>query len=396
MKYNLSEKTLKIAPSLTLEISAMAAALNSKCVNVIGFGVGEPDFETPENIKNAAIEAINQGQTRYTPTAGMPELRKAVCEKFKRDNGLDYEPENIVVSSGAKQSLSNAFTAILNPGDEVIIASPYWVSYPESVKLAGGVPVIVETAEENGFKFDIDDLKNAVNEKTKAIILNSPGNPTGTVYSEEELKAIAEVAVENNIFVVSDEIYEKLIYDGKHVSIASFGDEIKDLTIVVNGMSKAYAMTGWRIGFTASNKEIAKLMSNIQGHITSNPNSIAQYASIEGLRGDQSTVESMREEFEKRKNYACERVNEIKGLSCIKPKGAFYIMINISEYLGKTVQGMEIKDSLDFTKLVLEKGNVAVVPGIAFGSDKFVRLSYATSMENIKEGLNRIEQVLTA
>lgn len=396
MKYNLSEKALKIAPSLTLEISAMAAALKSKGVNVIGFGVGEPDFETPENIKNAAIEAINQGQTRYTPTAGMPELRKAVCEKFKRDNGLDYEPENIVVSSGAKQSLSNAFTAILNPGDEVIIASPYWVSYPESVKLAGGVPVIVETAEENGFKFDIDDLKNAVNEKTKAIILNSPGNPTGTVYSEEELKAIAEVAVENNIFVVSDEIYEKLIYDGKHVSIASFGDEIKDLTIVVNGMSKAYAMTGWRIGFTASNKEIAKLMSNIQGHITSNPNSIAQYASIEGLRGDQSAVESMREEFEKRKNYACERVNEIKGLSCIKPKGAFYIMINISEYLGKTVQGMEIKDSLDFTKLVLEKGNVAVVPGIAFGSDKFVRLSYATSMENIKEGLNRIEQVLTA
>lgn len=396
MKYNLSEKALKIAPSLTLEISAMAAALKSKGVNVIGFGVGEPDFETPENIKNAAIEAINQGQTRYTPTAGMPELRKAVCEKFKRDNGLDYEPENIVVSSGAKQSLSNAFTAILNPGDEVIIASPYWVSYPESVKLAGGVPVIVETAEENGFKFDIDDLKNAVNEKTKAIILNSPGNPTGTVYSEEELKAIAEVAVENNIFVVSDEIYEKLIYDGKHVSIASFGDEIKNLTIVVNGMSKAYAMTGWRIGFTASNKEIAKLMSNIQGHITSNPNSIAQYASIEGLRGDQSAVESMREEFEKRKNYACKRVNEIKGLSCIKPKGAFYIMINISEYLGKTVQGMEIKDSLDFTKLVLEKGNVAVVPGIAFGSDKFVRLSYATSMENIKEGLNRIEQVLTA
>lgn len=396
MGKKLSEKALKIAPSLTLEISAIAAELRGKGINVIGFGVGEPDFETPKNIKDAAIKAINEGKTRYTPTAGMPELRKAICEKFKRDNNLDYDIENIVVSSGAKQSLTNAFTAILNPGDEVIIASPYWVSYPEAIKLADGVPAIVETKEENGFKFNIDELKEAINKKTKAIVLNSPGNPTGTVYTKEELQKIAEIAVENKIYIISDEIYEKLIYVGEHISIASLGEEIKDLTIIVNGMSKAYAMTGWRIGFTASNKEIAKLMSNIQGHTTSNSNSIAQYASIEGLRGNQDEVKNMVEEFKKRREYAYNRVNEIKGLSCIEPKGAFYIMINISEYIGKTIQGMKIEGSLDFTKLLLEKGNVAIVPGIAFGNDNLVRLSYATSLENIKEGLNRIESVLKA
>lgn len=394
MKPEVSKKALSIAPSLTLEITAMAADLKSKGVDIIGFGAGEPDFETPENIRKAAVDAIEKGMTRYTATTGIPELKKAICEKFKKDNGLDYEPKNIIVSSGAKQSLYNAFAAILNEGDEVIVPNPYWVSYPEAVKLADGTPVLVDAREENGFKYDIEDLKKAVNEKTKAIIVNSPSNPTGGVYTREELAEIAELAVEKNIFIVSDEIYEKLIYDGEHVSIASLGDEIKDLTIVVNGMSKAYAMTGWRIGYAAASEDLVKLMSNIQAHMTSNPNSVAQYASLEALVGDQSTVEGMRVEFEKRKNYMVEKINSISGLSCINPKGAFYIMANISALKGKTIEGIKIESSLDFTKLLLEKANVAVVPGVAFGSDDYVRLSYATSMENIKNGLDRIEKVL--
>ncbi|MDO5707465.1 MAG: pyridoxal phosphate-dependent aminotransferase [Andreesenia angusta] len=394
MKNNLSKKAEKIAPSLTLEISAMAAELKSKGINVIGFGVGEPDFETPKNIKDAAIEAINNGITRYTPTAGIVELREAICEKFEKDNELKYDLDNIVVSSGAKQSLSNAFMAILNPGDEVIIPNPYWVSYPEAIKLADGKPVLLETKEENGFKYSFEDLRDAINDKTKAIVLNSPSNPTGIIYDREDLEKIAELAVEKNIFIISDEIYEKLIYDGEHISIASINEDIKDLTITVNGVSKAYAMTGWRIGYTASNKKIAKLMSTIQGHTTSNANSIAQYASIEAIKGDQSEVDKMREEFKKRKDFMVNRINEIDNLSCLEPRGAFYIMLNISKLFGKKLFGVEINSSIDFTKVILEKGNVAVVPGIAFGNDNFVRLSYANSLENIAEGLNRIEKVL--
>ncbi len=395
MGLGLSKKASEISPSLTLEISAMAAEMKKKGIDIIGFGVGEPDFETPQNIKDAAFEAINKGLTRYTPATGTIELRQAICDKLKRDNGLDYEPLNIIVSSGAKQSLYNAFAALLNPGDEVIVPSPYWVSYPEAVKLADGVPVLVETREENSFKFDIEDLKAAVNEKTKILILNSPANPTGAVYTEEELKEIAELAVEKEFYVVADEIYEKLIYEGKHISIASLGEQIKQQTIVINGVSKAYAMTGWRIGYAAvADHKIANMMGNIQGHMTSNPNSIAQYASIEALNGDQSEVEKMKVEFEKRRDFMYKRINEIEGLSCVEPKGAFYVMMNISKLRGKTINGYEINDSLDFTKLVLEKANVAVVPGVAFGNEDFVRLSYATSMENIKNGLDRIEKAL--
>ncbi|MBU5314294.1 pyridoxal phosphate-dependent aminotransferase [Tissierella carlieri] len=395
MNFNLSAKGLRIAPSITLEITAKAKAMKDSGIDVISFGAGEPDFNTPENIQQEGIRAIKEGLTRYTPASGIVELKKAVCEKFKIDNGLEYKPSNIIISSGAKHSIHNALMAILNPGDEVIFAVPYWVSYPELVSLADGVPVCIETKEENDFKFNVEDLNKVLTDKTKAIILNSPSNPTGSIYSEEELRAIAEWAVKNNIFVISDEIYEKLIYDdNKHVCIASFNEEIKRLTIVINGMSKSHAMTGWRIGYAAAHEEIIKVMSNIQSHATSNPCSISQYASVEGLSGDQGSVEEMKKHFVERRNYMAETINSIKGLSCRKPQGAFYIMVNFTQLLGKTVKGKVINSSLDFANLLLDEGKVAVVPGIAFGDDKYVRLSYATSMENIKNGLERIKQIV--
>lgn len=394
---NLSKKGLGITPSVTLEITAKAKAMKAKGVDVISFGAGEPDFNTPKNIQNEGIRAIKEGLTRYTSASGIVELKKAVCEKFRQDNNLSYDPENIVISSGAKHSIYNALMAILNPDDEVIISIPYWVSYPQMVKIAGGQPVFIQTKEENGFKFNVDDLNRVLTDKTKAIILNSPSNPTGAIYTEDELRSIAEWAVENNIFIISDEIYEKLVYDDlKHISIANLGDEIKDLTIVVNGMSKAYAMTGWRIGYAAAHKDIAKIMSNIQSHTTSNPCSISQYASVEGLTGNQESIIQMKEHFEERRNYMAETVNSIRGLSCKKPKGAFYIMINLKELKGKTIKGKEINSSLDFANLLLDEGKVAVVPGIGFGDDDYIRLSYATSMENIKEGLRRIKDIVEA
>lgn len=394
---NLSKKGLGITPSVTLEITAKAKAMKAKGVDVISFGAGEPDFNTPKNIQNEGIRAIKEGLTRYTSASGIVELKEAVCEKFRQDNNLSYDPENIVISSGAKHSIYNALMAILNPDDEVIISIPYWVSYPQMVKIAGGQPVFIQTKEENGFKFNVDDLNRVLTDKTKAIILNSPSNPTGAIYTEDELRSIAEWAVENNIFIISDEIYEKLVYDDlKHISIANLGDEIKDLTIVVNGMSKAYAMTGWRIGYAAAHKDIAKIMSNIQSHTTSNPCSISQYASVEGLTGNQESIIQMKEHFEERRNYMAETVNSIRGLSCKKPKGAFYIMINLKELKGKTIKGKEINSSLDFANLLLDEGKVAVVPGIGFGDDDYIRLSYATSMENIKEGLRRIKDIVEA
>ncbi|WP_425447508.1 pyridoxal phosphate-dependent aminotransferase [Dethiothermospora halolimnae] len=395
MDFNLSRKAKSITPSVTLEITAKAKAMKSEGIDVIGFGAGEPDFNTPKNIQNAGIKAIEDGNTRYTATPGIMELRKAVCDKFKRDNDLDYKPENILVSSGAKHSIYNALSAILNPEDEVIIPNPYWVSYPELVKLADGVPVEVKTLEENGFKYKVEDLKKALTDKTKAIFLNSPSNPTGTVYEREELEEIAKWAVENNIFVISDEIYEKLVYDdANHISIATLNDKIKDLTIIINGMSKAYAMTGWRMGFAAAHKEIIKVMTNLQSHSTSNASSISQYASVEGLNGDQSPIEEMRKHFEDRRNYMVDKINSIEGLSCKKPKGAFYVMANISEVKGKEIKGRKINDSIDFAGALLEEVNVALVPGKAFGADDYVRLSYANSLDNIKEGLNRIEDFL--
>ncbi|MDK2811005.1 MAG: aspartate aminotransferase [Petroclostridium sp.] len=395
MSLFLSKKALSISPSSTLAIDAKFKSMKAKGIDVVGFGAGEPDFDTPAHIKEAAIKAINEGFTKYTPASGMPQLREAVCRKFKRDNGLDYSPEQIVVSNGAKHSLVNAFMAICDPGDEVIIPAPFWVSYPEMVKMADGVPVFLNTSEENNFKFTVEDLKKAITAKTRALVLNSPSNPTGMVYSREELKEIAEVAVQNNIYIISDEIYEKLIYDGmEHTSIATFGDEIKDLTIIINGVSKTYAMTGWRIGYTASNAKIAKVMGNIQSHATSNPNSIAQVAAIAALDGPQDDIEVMRKAFIERRDYMVDRINSIEGLSCSKPQGAFYVMMNIKSILGKEFYGRVITNSDEFADVLLEKANVALVPGSGFGAEEYVRWSYATSMQNIVEGLNRIEKFI--
>lgn len=391
----LSKKALSISPSSTLTIDAKAKKMKAEGIDIVGFGAGEPDFDTPLHIKEAAIKAINEGFTKYTPASGTLELKEAVCRKFKRDNNLIYKPSNIVISNGAKHSLVNVFQAILNPGDEVIIPAPFWVSYPEMVKIADGTPVILNTTEDESFKFSIDKLEKAITSKTKAIVLNSPSNPTGMIYTEDELKAIADLAVKKGIFVVSDEIYEELIYDGyKHVSIASINDEIKDLTIVVNGVSKSYSMTGWRIGYTASNEQIANIMGNVQSHATSNPNSIAQKAALAALEGPQDIIDEMAAEFVKRRDYMVDRINKIPGLSCIKPNGAFYVMMNISKIIGKEICGTVVKGSDDFANLLLEKANVALVPGSGFGTDIHVRLSYATSLKNITEGLNRIENFL--
>ena len=390
----LSIKNMAIAPSPTLAIDAKFKEMKANGEDVVGFGCGEPDFDTPQYIKDAAIKAIADGFTKYTPASGTLDLKKAVAEKFKKDNGLEYEAKNVVISNGAKHSLVNAFSAILNPGDEVIIPAPFWVSYPEMVKMADGTPVILNTTEENGFKFSAKDLEEAINPKTKALVLNSPSNPTGMVYTEEELRAIADVCVKHKIFVIADEIYEKLIYDGKHISIASFNDEIKDLTITINGVSKSYAMTGWRIGFAVANDKIAKIMANVQSHAASNPNSIAQAATLAALTGPQDEVEEMRLVFKERRDYMANRINSIEGVSCTMPQGAFYIMMNIEELIGKTIAGTVITGSDAFAEAFLTNAKVALVPGSGFGADKYLRWSYATSMENIKEGLDRLEKFL--
>ncbi len=390
----ISKKALSIAPSPTLAIDTKFKQMKADGIDVVGFGAGEPDFDTPKHICDAAVKAIMEGKTRYTPAAGTLPLRKAVCEKFLKENGLSYEPSQIVVSNGAKHSLVNVFMAICNPGDEVIIPAPYWVSYPEMVKIADGVPVTLMTKEENGFKTTAKELEAAITPKTRAIVLNSPSNPTGMVYTADELKEIAEVAVRHNVYVVSDEIYEHLIYEGKHTSIASFGEKIKDLTIIVNGVSKTYAMTGWRIGFTASNSALAKAMSSVQSHATSNPNSIAQEATIAALEGGLECVEEMKKEFVKRRDYMVERINNIPGVSCLKPNGAFYIMMNINGIIGTTLYGKEIKSADDFADMFLDIAKVAVVPGTGFEAPEYVRWSYATSMDNCREGLDRLEKFL--
>ena len=390
----ISEKAKGISPSKTLAIDAKFKQMKAEGVDVVGFGAGEPDFDTPQYIKDAAIKAICEGKTKYTPAAGTVELRKAICKKLKDENGLDYAPEQIVVSNGAKHSLVNVFQAILNPGDEVIIPAPFWLSYPEMVKLADGVPVVLNTTEENQFKFTAEEFRTAITPKTRALVLNSPSNPTGMVYTKEELYALAEVAVENNIYVVSDEIYEHLIYEGKHVSIATASQAMKDLTIIVNGVSKTYAMTGWRIGYTASPAPIAKVMSNIQSHATSNPNSIAQVATIAALGGGQEEIAVMKKAFSERRDYMVERINSIEGISCLKPNGAFYVLMNISKLKGRMMGGKVINSSDDFAEVLLEKAKVALVPCSGFGADDFVRWSYATSMENIKEGIDRVENFI--
>jgi len=391
---NLSKRALKIKPSETLSILEMANKMNSEGEDVIIFGAGEPDFDTSDNIKNAAIKAINDNFTRYTPGAGIEELRKAICGKLKRDNGLNYNYEQIVVSNGSKQALLNACIAVLNPGEEVIIPSPYWVSYPEIVKLAGGTPVIVKTEKENCFKVTRAQLERALSDKTKAFILNSPCNPSGMVYSLQELQMIADFAEEHDIFIISDEIYEKFIYSGKlaHTSIASLGKNTYKRTILINGLSKSHAMTGWRVGYAASSKKIAYVMANIQSHSTSNINSIAQKAAVEALNGNQDNVLAMVNEFKHRRDYIAQRVSDIPFLSSLIPKGAFYLFVDISKMCGTRVLDREINNASDISEILLDKYKVAVVPCDAFGFENYIRLSYAISMEHIVKGINRIEK----
>ena len=380
----IASRLKELTPSLTLAIDSKAKAMKAEGIDVCGFGAGEPDMDTPEHIKAAAIAALQSGHTKYTPSSGIPELRKAISEKFSRDNGLVYKPSQIIVSGGAKHSCFNAIAAVINPGDEVIIPAPFWLSYPEMVRMAGGVPVIVETTEENEWKITAADFENAMTPCTKMIIINSPGNPTGSVYTREELRAISEVAAEEDIFILSDEIYEKLTYDGaEHVSIASLTPEAYDLTITVNGFSKAYAMTGWRLGYLAAPEPIAKAIDSMQSHMTSNPCSFAQYGGLAALTGDQQGVSDMRDEFDIRRQYMFDRINSIPGISAVRPLGAFYVLANISSF------GLK---SQNFADRLLSKANVALVPGIAFGDDRTVRLSYATSLDVIKTGLDRIEE----
>lgn len=391
----LSKKNLDITASLTLEIDAKAKKMKAQGIDVIGFGAGEPDFNTPLFIIDAAKEALDKGYTRYTPSSGILELRQAICHKLLVDNGMTYKPQEILVSNGAKHSLYNIFQAILNPGDEVIIPSPYWVSYPEMVKMADGIPVFVDTLEEDNFGINLETLKQVITHRTKAIIINSPNNPCGCVYGREQLEGIAELALKHGFFIVSDEIYEELLYDGtEHISIASLSPEVKDITLLVNGMSKAYAMTGWRIGYTAGNPKIIDVMANVQSHSTSNPNSIAQYASLAALEGPKDVVMDMVSQFDHRRRFIVDRINATEGISCTMPLGAFYVMMNISKIIGRTYKGRVIEGSLDFADALLDSQNVAVVPGIAFGADEYVRLSYATSKENIHRGLNRIEDFI--
>jgi len=392
----LSKRAVSIKPSPTLTIDAKAKSLIASGVNVINFGAGEPDFDTPQNIKEAAIKAIKNGFTKYTPSGGIDELKTAIIEKFKRDNDITYEKGEILVSCGAKHSLYNIAEALFDYGDEVIIPAPYWVSYPEQVLLNGAIPIIVKTDEKTGFKITPELLKANISKKTKALILNSPSNPTGTAYDRKTLEAIADISITYDFYVISDEIYEKLTYDGfKHISIASLGDEIKQRTIVVNGVSKSYAMTGWRIGFAAGPKEIISAMNNIQSQSTSNPTSIAQKAAVEALTGPQDFVHQMVSEFDRRRVCMTEWLQRIKGITCLRPVGAFYVFTDVSYYYGKNFNDRQINSSLDLSSYLLEETGVAVVPGEAFGDDRCIRLSYAVSIENIEKGLQRIEDALT-
>jgi aspartate aminotransferase len=379
----ISARAAQLTPSLTLSIDSKAKAMKSEGIDVCGFGAGEPDFDTPDHIKAAAIAALEAGFTKYTPSGGLPELRQAIAEKLEADNQLKYRPSQIIVSSGAKHSCYNAILATCQAGDEVLIPSPYWVSYPDMVRLAGAEPVIVATTERNGWKMRAADFENAMTPRTKMLILNTPGNPTGSVYTREELEGIVEVAAEEDIYILSDEIYEKLVYDDvQHVSIASLSQEAYDLTITVNGFSKAYAMTGWRLGYMAAPEAVAKAADNIQSHSTSHPCSFAQRGAVAALKGDQQPLADMRDEFSMRRNYMFDRITKIPNITAVRPEGAFYILVNISQ-LGLSSQ--------NFADRLLSKANVAVVPGIAFGDDRTVRLSYATSIDVIKKGLDRFQ-----
>lgn len=391
----LSRIASAVHASTTLAIDAKAKQMKADGLDVVGFGTGEPDFDTPENIKKAAIAAINDGKTKYTPAAGIIPLRKAVAESLKRELNLDYDFTQIVIASGAKHNLYAALRVLVNPGDEVILPAPYWVSYDEMIAMVGGVSVILHAGEDQHFKITAAQLEAVVTDKTKAVIINNPSNPTGMLYSKEELEAIAAVCVKHDLYIIADEIYFKLLYDGRtFTSIASLGEEVKERTIVINGVSKSYAMTGWRIGYAAAPANIAKVMANYLSHSTGAPSTISQWAAVEAFNGPQETVEDMRKVFEERRNYIVSRMNSIEGVSCIMPEGAFYVMMNIEKLKGKTIGGTVINNSDDFAMAFLEKELVAVVPCSGFGAPDFVRWTYATSMGNIKEGLDRLERFL--
>jgi aspartate aminotransferase len=381
----ISSRIKNISPSLTLAVTAKARKMKAEGVDIIGFGSGEPDFDTPSHIKDAAIKSIQQGFTKYTPTSGIDELKRVICEKFSADNNLRYEPSDIVVSCGAKHSIYNIIQAACDKGDEVIIPSPYWLSYPEMVRMAEGAPVFIETSEKDNFKVSIRALKGFITKKTKIIIINSPSNPTGCVYNIDELKKIGELALEKNILLISDEIYEKIIFDNrKHVSVASISRGLYENTVVVNGVSKSYAMTGWRVGYLASpSKDLISAIKNLQDHSTSNPTSISQMAALEALKNKDRGIDEMVREFERRRDYIVERVNNTKGLSCIKPEGAFYVFCKLEKAR---------LSSMEATERLLDEARVAVIPGKPFGSDRHIRLSFATSMENIKKGMDRMEK----
>jgi len=391
----LSARAQRLQPSATLTITAKAKALKSQGVDVIGFGAGEPDFDSPDHVKEEAIRAINEGMTKYTGVGGIDELKDAIIHRLKEDHNLEYERSEIIASVGAKHTLYNVIQVLFDSGDEVIVPAPYWVSYPEQIRLAEATPVIIYTKESEGFKLTPDQLRAHINPKTKALILNYPSNPTGATYNEEELRAIVDVAMDAGLIIISDEIYEKIIYNGiKHIPVASLGEDIKKATILVNGVSKTYSMTGWRIGYAAGDKDVISAMSKLQGQSTSNPTSISQWAAIAALTGSHDVIEDRTKEFEQRKNYIVQKLNDIPEISCFNPQGAFYVFPNISGYFGKEFNGKVIKDSLDFTEFILDEAKVAVVPGVAFGSNDHVRISYATSMDDIIKGMERITEAV--
>ncbi|RMD45834.1 MAG: pyridoxal phosphate-dependent aminotransferase [Aquificota bacterium] len=384
-----SERILRVQPSQTLVITAKAAELRRKGIDVIGFGAGEPDFDTPDFVKEAAIKALHEGKTKYTPAAGIPELREGIAKRLKEKNGIDYKSSEVVVTPGAKMALYEVFAILLNPGDEVIVPAPYWVSYTEQIKLCDGKPVIVEMSEENGFVLTADLIKKAITEKTKALVLNTPSNPTGAVIPKSELEKIADVCLKNNVMIISDECYEEFCYDEEHVSVASLSKEIRDITFTINAFSKAYSMTGWRLGWVAAPEEYIKKINIIQSQTISNPTSFAQYGALAALEDKGKFPAMMKEEFRKRRDFVVSEFESIEGITVPKPKGAFYVFPNISAY----IKG-DIKNDIDFTTFLLEEAKVAVVPGSAFGKEGYIRLSYATSMENLKEGMRRIKEAL--
>ncbi len=393
---SISRRAAAIAPSATLAVNELSKQMRAQGLDVIGFGVGEPDFDTPEYINRACVKALEDKQTKYTPAAGMMELRSSVCCYLKNKLGVEYGPGNIVISSGAKHSIFVALASILDEGDEVILPAPYWVSYYESIRMNGGVPVIVTTDESTGFKMTAEMLRGAITEKTKAVIINNPSNPTGAVYNRQELEALAEVIVEKDIFVIADEIYCAITYGTEFVSMAALGDEVKERTIMINGVSKTYAMTGWRVGFTAANKEIADAMANYQSHSTGAPGTMNQLAAAEAYTNGEADIRRMVEEFGSRREYFISRVKNLPLVSCLEPEGAFYVFMNVKSCFGKRFGGELVTNSDEFTQCLLRKALVAVVPGTAFGADGYIRWSYAASMENIEKGLDRLEAFLNS